>query len=278
MLEVVEKVDQRLAAALVVSGLAAAGVVDFVTGIEIRVFPLYFLSLALAAWRFGVLGASLAPIAATIVWGVSNWGAGLQYSSQHIWIVNGISQTVGFATVVLLTRWARVLLDHERSVSRTDSLTGLANARGFRSSVESVLAVCRRKGRPLAIAYIDIDNFKCVNDRFGHARGDSLLRDVAHVLRSTFRATDTVARVGGDEFVVCIPEASQAEVATVLERVHLALGSVFPFKECAVSASIGVSFWEAPPDDIDAMMSTADQVMYAVKNGGKNRVKVVSMV
>jgi len=270
-------ISTTLAVVLVVAGLLLVGFIDYISGVEIRSYPLYFLPVSLAAWRLGKVAAFLAVIAATIIWIVSNWTAGLRYSTEHTWVLNSLSQLLAFSTIAVLLSWARNLLDREQALSRTDSLTGLANARAFHAFVELTAATCRRNGRPLTLAYIDLDNFKCVNDRYGHARGDALLKDVAAIFKKTLRATDSVARVGGDEFLVCLPETSQAQAHPLLERLRLALAIALPADECAVSASIGASCWDLPLESVDAMISAADQTMYEVKKGGKNRVAIVSM-
>jgi diguanylate cyclase (GGDEF)-like protein len=272
-----KELSKALAATCVIVGFLFVGFVDFLSGVEIRTYPLYFLPLSFAAWRLGRSGAFLGVVTATTVWVVSNWAAGLQYSAVHIWVVNTLSQTLAFGTVAALLAWSRNLLDREQELSRTDGLTGLANKRAFHSSVELAIAACKRNGRPLTLAYIDLDNFKCVNDRYGHSRGDALLKDVASILKSTLRVTDSVARVGGDEFVVCLPETSQSQATPLLDRLRAELAVVLPADECAISGSIGAFCWDVPLDSVDAMISAADQTMYEVKKGGKNRVSVVSM-
>jgi diguanylate cyclase (GGDEF)-like protein len=272
-----EDMRPELAATCVVSGLIFAGFVDFLSGVEIRVYPLYFLPLCLAAWRFGRIGALLAVFGATAIWIESNWAAGMHYSANHIWIMNSLSQFLAFVTVAGLIAWARGLLDREKELSSTDGLTGLANARAFYSLASLAAAACRRGGRPLTLAYIDLDNFKCVNDRYGHSVGDALLCSVGNILRNTLRTTDISARVGGDEFVVCFPETSESQAIPLLERLRVALAEVIPADECMISASIGALCWHVPPDGIDEMISTADKKMYEVKKGGKNRVEIVSI-
>lgn len=272
-----EKMSRKLAAACVVGGFLFVGFVDFISGDEIRTYPLYFLPLSLAAWRLGRTGAVLAAVAATAIWASSNWIAGLQYSAGHIWIINSLSQALAFGTVAALLSWTRDLLEREQALSRTDSLTGLDNARAFHTAVGLAVASCRRNKRPLTVAYIDLDNFKCVNDRHGHSRGDALLRDVASILRDSLRVTDSAARVGGDEFVVCLPETSRLQAEPILERLRSSFAVVLPADECIITASIGAFCWDVPPDSVDAVISAADQAMYRVKKGGKNRVEIVSM-
>lgn len=261
----------------VVAGMLLVGIVDYMSGAEIRVYPLYFVPLSLAAWYFGRLGAILAVMAVTVIWVISNLSAGMVYSSDYIWWVNAFSQAVAFGTVAALLSWARILLDHERELSLTDSLTGLANSRAFYSSVGLAAASCRRAGRPVTIAYIDLDNFKCVNDRYGHERGDILLKDVAGVFGKTLRVSDFAARMGGDEFVVFLPDTSESQAVHILERLRSSLRKSFPDNECNVSASIGAFCWDVPLESVDEMISAADKMMYDVKKSGKDRLKIVSM-
>jgi diguanylate cyclase (GGDEF)-like protein len=267
----------ELAVAYVVGGLILAGFVDFITGVEIRVYPLYFFPLSLASWQFGRGGAILATVFAKTIWALTNHKAGLQYSADNVWIFNTLTQAVAFGTVAALMLLAKILLEREKVFSRTDSLTGLNNARAFYSAVAVATASCRRSKRPLTIAYIDLDNFKCINDRYGHSQGDAMLRDVASILTESLRATDIAARVGGDEFVVCFPETSKSQVAPILERLRAAIAAVHHAEECAISASIGAISWDIPLDNIDTMISAADETMYGVKKSGKNKVEAVSM-
>jgi diguanylate cyclase (GGDEF)-like protein len=267
-----------LAATLAVVGFLLVGMADYSSGVEVRAYPLYFLPLSVAAWHFGRIGACVAAVTATAIWILSNWAAGLQYSSGHVWIINSLSQALAFGTIAALLSWARTLLDREQALSRSDSLTGLENARAFRASLELAVASCRRKQRPLTLAYIDLDNFKSVNDRYGHSRGDALLRDVASVLQNGIRATDSAARIGGDEFVVCLPESHEPQAQSVLERLREALAEITQTDECTISASIGAFCWEVPPEDVDTMISSADQLMYKVKKSGKNRLEIISMM
>ena len=266
-------VGSGAATTYIILGLLLAGAADFFTGVEIRAYPLYFLPVCLAAWRFSHIGAALVVIVTTAIWVGSNVAAGLQYSQSYILLLNAISQFVTFSIVAGLLRYARVLLDREKMVSNTDRTTSLFNSRGFYPLVRLAVATCRRGARPLTLAYIDLDNFKCVNDRFGHHRGDELLRDVAAILKGTLRTSDIIARLGGDEFAVCFPETDREQAVPILERLRARLSEIVPDNECKVSASIGAVCWDIPPNDIDAMVSAADKLMYRVKGAGKNRVE-----
>ena len=271
------EISKWAATSYVFVGLILAGIVDYMSGVEIRAYPLYFLPVCLAAWCFTVVGSGVVVLAATAIWAASNIASGLQYSQSYILTVNTFAQFITFAVVATLLNYSRVLLDREKLLSNTDRTTGLLNSRGFYPLVAFAIASCKRRGVPLAFAYIDLDNFKCVNDKYGHQRGDVLLDDVAVLLRKTLRESDVVGRLGGDEFAVCLPDTEHAQAAHILERLRFAISEVFPSTECKVSASIGAVCWGIPPDDIEAMVSEADNAMYRVKAAGKNRVEIHSI-
>ncbi|MDZ7749697.1 MAG: diguanylate cyclase [Halofilum sp. (in: g-proteobacteria)] len=112
----------------------------------------------------------------------------------------------------------RASLQEQEQLARTDPLTGLWNTRAFGQALEQELARLRRNGRPFTLVYLDLDRFKPVNDRYGHAFGDTLIRETARRLQEYFRAMDTVARIGGDEFVVLSPDSEGGTMHTRLER------------------------------------------------------------
>ena len=159
--------------------LAAIGWVDFVTGSELRVFPLYFAPIALVAWQGGRRAVVAAAILSSVVWAEANALAGMEYSRPIIWVANALVQATAFAVVGVLIATLRHGLERERELSRIDPLTSLLNRRAFREEADPILALCRRKERPATLAYLDLDNFKTVNNTRGHQAGDALLRAVA---------------------------------------------------------------------------------------------------
>ncbi len=154
-----------------------------------------------------------------------------------------------------------------------DPLTRLANRSLFRERVEHALD--RRKTGELAVLFIDLDNFKTINDSLGHAAGDHVLVETAHRLRSTLRAEDTAARLGGDEFAVLLEEADITMSARIAERVRTALGVPFWLlgQEVYISASIGIAARE-PGDTATELLRNADVAMYTAKTKGKARFEI----
>ena len=151
-----------------------------------------------------------------------------------------------------------------------DVLTGLANRSLFRDRLGHALARASRGANPTAVLYLDIDDFKAVNDRFGHAEGDRLLVAVADRLRSATRAGDTVARLGGDEFAVIVEESDPTEAQAAADRILAALRESFDLgdREATVRASIGIAIHDVDGGDADEVLRRADIAMYAAKARG----------
>ncbi len=168
-------------------------------------------------------------------------------------------------------------LERERSAARIDFLTGILNRRGFYEIAGSESQRSRRYKRPLSMVYVDLDNFKRVNDTLGHDAGDELLVQVAAVVHSEVRGTDTVGRLGGDEFAVLLPETDQADGKVVVEKLQRQLRKAMLEKKWPVTFSIGLISFQSPPESTDEMVREADRVMYSAKLRGKNSVAVQGM-
>ncbi len=160
-----------------------------------------------------------------------------------------------------------------RRAAATDRLTGAANARAFEETAWLEVERARRYGGPISVAYLDIDDFKGINDALGHGEGDHVLAQTGHVLRSTLRATDTAARIGGDEFAVLMPETDAAGAAALMERVRGELDRLTLRDGRRVSFSIGLVTFERPPASVGELTAAADAVMYRAKRAGKGRME-----
>src|SRR6266700_710960 len=163
-------------------------------------------------------------------------------------------------------------LEIEKSLSRSDALTGLANRRAFYESAEIERKRAARYLRPLSLAYIDLDNFKQVNDQSGHETGDQVLVTVANVLRKNIRAESVVSRLGGDEFALLLPEADHVAASFVIAKLHGLLTKAMNEKGWPITFSVGMVTYEKPPETTEQMVYAADELMYSVKHEGKNRV------
>jgi diguanylate cyclase (GGDEF)-like protein/PAS domain S-box-containing protein len=158
-----------------------------------------------------------------------------------------------------------------------DALTGLPNRLLFRDRVINAIAQARRNRRGMAVMYLDLDHFKNVNDGLGHSVGDALLSEVAMRLATCVRASDTISRLGGDEFTILLNETSTGEaVASVARKVLQSLARPFRVDghELFVTASIGISLFPADGDDVETLLKSADSAMYRAKELGRNQVQL----
>lgn len=177
--------------------------------------------------------------------------------------LTGWTESVGLGGAVLLVSYFTM---SARSEARSDALTKLPNRRAWDAIVPLEMDIARRHGSPLAVALIDLDDFKDFNDRHGHAEGDAHLLACASAWPAVLRGRDVIARVGGEEFAVLLPDADAEGAAHVLER----LAALTPGGE---TCSVGVAEWDGR-ERPDALLSRADQALYAAKTAGRNRVHV----
>ena len=181
-------------------------------------------------------------------------------------------------------RLARTI--HELEVSKvalaeqatTDSLTRLKNRRMFYSQAEQNLATCRRHGHDMSVLLLDIDHFKKVNDTYGHHSGDEVLVRIAQLLSGIARHGDTVARFGGEEFAVLLPETNRLGAAVMAQRIRAVIEKeeiVVEGRQIPVTVSIGVATLAAEEvESIDQLLNIADRRLYLAKNNGRNRICV----
>lgn len=155
--------------------------------------------------------------------------------------------------------------------ARRDALTGLLNRRGFEEQLDAELARATRGERPVALILGDVDHFKTVNDRLGHPAGDAVLLRIAGVLEGICRRSDTVARIGGEEFVFIVPDADAEMAFTLAERARVALERTFADEPIPLTASFGTVSFPVDGTTADSLLETADRALYAAKNDGRNR-------
>jgi diguanylate cyclase (GGDEF)-like protein len=216
----------------------------------------------------------------------SRWHEG--FSSAHILglivaTLAGLVMARQYVSQRQLIRVQRLLQsahDEMSLLATTDSLTGLANHRGLNSAIEAALAGSRRHGRPLAVLFIDVDHFKHLNDTTGHTSGDAALVEFGQVVQRCLRDSDVLARWGGEEFVVVLPETSAAGAVETAQRV---CGAVAEHSFDApvltrLTCSIGIANYPHDGDTGSSLIDTADRAMYIAKRLGRNRVVQLSEV
>jgi diguanylate cyclase (GGDEF)-like protein len=247
---------------------------DYVVGAQISLTALYLVPIVLATWNVGREAGVAAAIAGAVLSTAGKLAAGATYGSWLVpWTMTLLWTGMFIAFVLVLTQLRRAL-DREKEMARVDSLTAVANRRHFVELATVELSRARRHGRPLTVAYLDLDNFKQVNDQRGHAAGDALLQAVAAALRGRLRLTDTIGRMGGDEFAICLPETGPAAAETVLSDLRRQVTAALPDGTAAVTLSMGAVTYASPPATVDALLRGADLALYDAKRGGKNRLNL----
>lgn len=250
-------------------GVLVTGVFDHWIGFDVRVFPLYFASITYVAWWCSRRAAIGLAFLASLVWAYANWSTGLRYPGAWIWPMNIMSQFVAFGLIGYLVADVRRSLRAEQEVSRRDALTGLLNRRALYADGERLVAAAGRRRQGVVVVYLDLDNFKEVNDSRGHEAGDQVLTDVARALLGAAQKGGLVARLGGDEFAA-IFEASSAEAAQrQAEALHEALLARLREGGWPVGASLGALYLRTAPPAVTVLLREADRLMYEVKARGK---------
>ncbi len=186
--------------------------------------------------------------------------------------------TLHFGFFLLLSAVLSALrraLQREKAAARLDPLTGIPNRRLFFELAETEIERMARYGGRFTVAYMDLDNFKAVNDRDGHETGDRVLVLTAQTLRKSLRVNDVVARLGGDEFVVLLPETGSREAEAVFRKLRERLSEVMREGNWPVTFSVGAATFEKAPESADQMVHLVDELMYSAKAGGKDRLESV---
>lgn len=249
------------------------GFADYITGREISFSIFYLLPILLVTWYGNkALGIYFSGIS-SLEWILADWLTNHLYTHPTIPFWNMVVRLLFFLIVVFMTSRLKAALDNEKKLSRTDPLTGVSNARYFYEFAEREIERARRYNHQLMIVYIDLDNFKSVNDGLGHLIGDQLLKVVAEEIRHHIRSIDIVARLGGDEFVILLPEISKEDAYKAISRMQAMLAELMTRNEWEVTFSIGLAAFHETPASVDILIREADNLMYAAKRKGKNKIE-----
>ncbi len=248
------------------------GLIDLITGQEISFSIFYLFPIMMSVWYGNKnCGLVLAFIAA-IEWLAADLIGGHTYSTIIIAYWNMIVRLAFFLIIVFMIAKLKELLQIEQKLSRTDSMTGVSNPRNFDEFAALEILRAERFNHPLSFAYIDLDNFKWVNDNLGHDTGDLLIRSTAQILQKNIRAIDIVARLGGDEFIIMFPEIHHDEARKSIDRIQKTLLNYMRTNGWPVTFSIGLVTYNIPPSSVNTAIKEADNLMYNAKNNGKNKV------
>jgi diguanylate cyclase (GGDEF)-like protein len=249
------------------------GYFNYLAGGEISVSILYLLPVSLVSWCVGRRKGSFMALASSASCYVAEWSFGRYYSHPVIYYWNLAMIFTFFFIVNFVLSGFKQALEKEKNLARFDSLTGVTNSRYFFDLVEKEIQRSRRYLHPVTLLYLDCDNFKNVNDNFGHHIGNRFLHFLATILESNSRTIDIVARLGGDEFAILMPETGEDIIPQAVQHLHTRLVRALRKMGWPVTLSMGAAIYLDPPASAEEMIKSADRLMLQAKGEGKNRVR-----
>ena len=249
------------------------GIIDYVTGNEITFSLFYLAPIVAVTWTVNQHAGLVMSLLSGITLLGAEIAAGQTYSSPLIYLLNTVIRTVFYTIITYLVAELHQARREEQLAARTDFVTGAANARYFHELLQMEINRIHRYPHPITVVYIDIDNFKLVNDLYGHKIGDEVLRSIVSELKSQLRRTDIVARVGGDEFALLLPSTQQPDAKIVISKVYANLVEAMKQRNWPVTFSMGAVTCMSPPHSAEQLINMADELMYDVKNSTKNDVR-----
>lgn len=254
------------------------GVVRYLTGPEFALSLFYLFPIILATWYAGKWVGVLLSLVSAVSWLMADLAMRHAFSNSLIPFLNESFRLVVFLFITFILLKLKNAVNTQKELARTDPLTLVHNRRAFNDLADLEITKARRSKKPTSVLYVDIDNFKKINDHFGHRIGDSLLCSVAKTIKTNIRAIDIMARLGGDEFCILLAETGSGAVALVARKLKEKLMGMMQNYNWPVTFSIGVVTFENPPDSVDQLITAADAQMYFAKSQGKNRIhyKVVT--
>lgn len=276
MLARLERLPVAARKALALAGAVVIAVLDWWSGFELSLAVVYLAPIAFAAWAVNRTWGLLLAVLCAFLGLAADTAAGIRYSLPLVGAWNALIRLTSYTIIVMLLAALQRQLSKATFAARTDALTGVYTRRYAFELLERELIRSYRYGHTLALAYLDVDDFKDINDRFGHEGGDEVLRAVAGALQSASRDTDVVARIGGDEFLLALPETDEVAAAALLERLSEAATQAASAIGRPVTVSVGCMCFGPDVVSVKVAVQAVDAIMYEVKNAGKGRVKVLS--
>lgn len=271
--ELMGRLPRALVMLICLGGVVGVAVVDYLTQEKASIYIFYAVPISIAAWVLGTRYGLAVSFLSSAAWVVTDYYVKRGGATWTLPYWNACVLLAFFCVFALLIARLRHTMHREKQMSRTDPLTGACNIRCFYERAEVELERSRRYGRPFSLAYLDVDNFKQVNDNFGHTVGDELLRSMSEAVMGHIRESDILARLGGDEFCVLFPEAGEKEALSAMEKLRQEMIAAFP-AECreVCSFSVGLVTFNQPPATVEEIVQITDHLMYEVKNSTKDAI------
>lgn len=271
LFEQLYKLSERTILYIGILMVVLLGLLDYVSGYEMSFAIFYLLPVMFIRWFSEKRYAIVISFLSAVVWYIADIFSGHHYSHLILPIWNAVMRLGFFLLIVFSLSEIKRLLISEQTFARIDFLTGISNARHFMENAKKEIERSVRFSHPYTLAYVDIDNFKQVNDSLGHAQGDELLHTVANTIKEHIRSVDIVSRLGGDEFAILLLETDEKNANTTMTKIRTKLLESVKQNNWPVSFSIG-AITAYKDYDLDELIKEADNLMYTVKKSGKNSV------
>jgi diguanylate cyclase (GGDEF)-like protein len=270
LIKILENQSKSFSIWLSIFLIGIIGLLDYYIPPDIFIAIFYLIPIGITTWSADKYTGILIAITSAATNLLLNQKPANQYLHPLVPYWNTIVVLVFFIFTSYLLSELRITLKNLEKLARTDALTGLTNRLFFLELVHLEIYKALRHREPLTIAYFDVDNFKIVNDQFGHKIGDRLLCSVAETAKNNLRKIDVIARIGGDEFAILLPRTGYASAEIVLQRVQKMLLETVQEEGWPVTFSIGAITFIKPPTSVNEMLEKADDLMYSAKKRGKN--------
>ncbi len=272
-LRIITEKNKWLTVVLSFASIFLIGFIDYITGAEVELSILLLFPILAVTIIAGKKAASTVMFAGATVWVLTEEASRGWQFPWGIVLWNAVIRLIFFMLIVNLVSALKGKMEKEKEMARSDFLTGIANSRHFSEMLSMELKRLARDGRPFTLAYIDVDNFKSVNDSAGHKAGDVLLRLIADTIKRSVREIDVAGRLGGDEFALLFPLTGQDQARVVMERMNSALMESVARGRYDVTFSAGVVTFDSAAASADEAIMIADNSMYEAKKNGKNAVR-----
>ena len=269
----IKKPNKYIVLLISILTVAILGITDYISGFEMSFSIFYLLPISftilLSDFKLGIIISLLSAFS----WYLADISSGHIYNSLFTPIWNSVMRFGYFMIHTYFFSQFIKLYEKTKINSLTDSLTGIANTRYFLEFFEREIKKAKRTNLPFTLLYIDLDNFKFINDTSGHQVGDSLLKMIAKTVNGSIRPSDIFARLGGDEFAILLPESDYSESNNLIKRIKKTIETELKKNNWPITVSIGAITYKNFENTISDMIKQADDFMYKVKKDGKNNIE-----
>lgn len=272
-LTILEKAPRLVKIGVPLLSVIVIGLVNEATGAQLSISIFFLIPISFVAWTCGLGMGIVFSFLSILTLLISDILGSVPTRNPIFLAVNEVLRTCLFVSAAWVLSYLKKVIEEYKTAARIDELTGIANRRAFYEAAQLAIARISRNLKPITLVFTDIDNFKYINDRFGHLAGDRLLHRTAEIMRKNVREIDQIARLGGDEFVLLLSDTDANGATVVMERLRSDLTEMAQEQGWPITYSAGAVTFSRSPESVDEMITKADSLMYSVKQSGKDHIR-----